>query len=146
MRHPGILIVDDEEGIRELVRRRLEKQGYVCYTAPNGYEALEVLATEAVDLALVDVMMPSMTGLSLFQHVRESYPDVAVIFSTAVDDLSLAVEHIKKGAYDYVVKPVTQARLQRAVEEPSASATPCWRGKTPRRRRAGSRSKTCLPR
>ena len=63
------------------------------------------------------MMMPKMTGLSLFQRVKELYPDVAVVFVTAVDDLSIAVEHLKQGAYDYLVKPVTRRRLQEVVEE-----------------------------
>jgi DNA-binding NtrC family response regulator len=111
--HTGkrILIVDDEEGIRDLLKDNLEARGYVCSTAPNGDAALEILAAEPADLALIDIMMPRMTGLSLFQHLTELHPDTAVVFITAIDDVSVAVEHLKKGAYDYVCKPVSRARL-----------------------------------
>ncbi len=112
-----ILVVDDEDGIRDLFKDNLEEQGYICHAAPSGDAALEVLANDRVDLALVDVMMPGMTGLSLFQHVKERYPGVAVVFVTAMDDLDLAVDYLKNGAYDYVVKPVTRRRLQQVVEE-----------------------------
>lgn len=112
-----ILIVDDEAVIRELLKVNLEEAGYVCHMAPSGDAALDVLAAETVDLALVDVIMPKMTGLTLFQHMKERHPDVAVVFSTAVDDLNLAVEHLKNGAYDYMVKPMTRKRLYQVVEE-----------------------------
>ena len=112
-----ILIVDDEDGIRELFKVILEERGYVCYTAPSGDVALEVLAAETVDLALVDIIMPKMTGTTLFQQVKERYPDVAVVFSTSLDDLNLAVDYLKNGAYDYIVKPMTRERLRQVVEE-----------------------------
>ena len=112
-----ILVVDDEEGIRDFFKLILEQEGYECQVAPSGDAALQVLAAENVDLALVDVMMPTMTGLSLFQHMKERHPEVAVVFITAVDDLKIAVEHLKIGAYDYVVKPVTRKRLHQVVEE-----------------------------
>ena len=90
----SILIVDDFENSLLLFKQGLEEKGYVCHTAASGSAALEVLATEAVDLALIDVMMPGMTGLSLFQRLKELYPQLAVIFITGVDDLDLAVEHL----------------------------------------------------
>ena len=105
-----ILVVDDEEGIRDLFKLILEQEGYECQVAPSGDAALQVLAAENVDLAFVDVMMPTMTGLSLFQHMKERHPEVDVVFITAVD-------HLKIGAYDYVVKPVTRKRLHQVVEE-----------------------------
>ena len=89
----------------------------MCYTAANGESALGILAAHSVDLALVDMMMPGMTGLSLFGHITDRFPDTAVIFDTAVDDLSLAVRQLKEGAYDYMVKPVSRKRLLHSVEE-----------------------------
>lgn len=115
-----IPIVDDEEGIRDLLdllRENLEEQGYVCYTAASGESALDILADHPVDLALLDMMMPGMTGLNLFRHMTDRFPDTAVIFDTAVDDLSLAVRQLKDGAYDYIVKPVARKRLLNSVEE-----------------------------
>ena len=122
-----ILVVDDEPGIRDLLKDNLEEQGYVCHTAPDGDAALNVLAEQTVQLALVDIMMPGMTGLSLFERVRERYPDLAVIFVTAWDDLNIAVQNLKNGAYDYVVKPVTRKRLQQAVERLWPSGKLYWK-------------------
>ena len=112
---PHVLIVDDEEGIRELMSDNLSELGYTCHTASCGDDALALLSRQEVQVALLDVMMPGMTGLSLFQHLQERFPNIAVVFVTAVDDLSLAVEHLKSGAYDYVVKPVTRRRLHQVV-------------------------------
>ena len=112
-----ILVVDDEVGIRELLRETLEQYGYKCHTSGDGPAALETLSGQPIDLALVDMMMPGMTGLTLFRQLRDRYPSTAVIFLTAVDDLSRAGENLKDGAYDYLVKPVTRKRLRRAVEE-----------------------------
>lgn len=112
-----ILIVDDEEGIRDLFRDNLQGRGYRCGTAPDGTAALELLTLEEYDLAIVDMMMPGMSGISLFEQIRQNWPDLAVIFVTAVDKLGLAVDHLKKGAYDYIVKPVKRRTLAQAVED-----------------------------
>ncbi len=112
----SVLIVDDSLDNRLLIRKFLESD-YPCIEASNGNAALDVLGSESVDLALLDIMMPGMTGLSLFQHIMDLYPEVAVIFVTSVDDLRIAVEHLKKGAYEYIVKPVTRERLRGAVDE-----------------------------
>lgn len=111
-----ILVVDDEAGIRELFRAVLEEDGYICQTASSGNGALEVLSAGNIALALVDVNMPRMTGLSLFRHIADLHPDVGVMFVTAVDDVELVSEHLNRGAYDYLVKPVSQSRLLQAVK------------------------------
>jgi DNA-binding NtrC family response regulator len=119
MRYFGsrIIIVDDEQGIRDLLQENLEEAGYICYTAGSGDEALKVLAAQTVELAIVDIMMLGMTGLSLFDYIKELYPDVAIIFATAVNDANLGVEVLKDGASDYIVKPVTRKRLLRAAQD-----------------------------
>ena len=112
----SVLIVDDSLDNRLLIRKFLESD-HSCLEASSGNAALDVLGSESVDLALLDIMMPGMTGLSLVQHIMDLYPEVAVIFVTSVDDLRIAVEHLKKGAYEYIVKPVTRERLRGAVDE-----------------------------
>ena len=128
-----ILIVDDQQGVRELFKENLQEQGYICLAASSGDEALEIMATQTVDLALIDIMMPGMNGLVLFQHVKELYPAVAVIFITAMNDADIAVEHLKNGGYDYIVKPVTRHRLQQAVEEALEKCTAMLEDKQNRR-------------
>ena len=112
-----ILVVDDEEEIRDLYKDSLEESGHVCHGAANGNAALELRDTEVVDLMLLDITMPGMNGLTLFQHVKELHPGVGVIFVTAMDDVSIAVDYLKVGACDYLVKPVSLKHLKRAVED-----------------------------
>ena len=109
-----ILIVDDEEGIREMFKETLEDCGYACRTAPSGEVALEILSSSTIDLLLLDILMPKMDGLTCFEQIRESYPDVGVVFVTAMDDVSVAVRNIQEGAYDYLVKPIA-AKLMEQV-------------------------------
>ena len=112
-----LLIVDDEVAFSRVIKDSLEEEGYTCFTAPSGNSALELLANEPVDLALVDIVMEGMTGLGLFQHARALHPHLPLIFMTAMDDMNVAVDQLKQGAYDFLVKPVQHSRLQRAVEE-----------------------------
>lgn len=112
-----ILVVDDESGLRELHQENLEDAGFICFTAANGQAALDILAVEAIDLAVVDIIMPGMSGLELFEQMKEQYPWIAVLFVTAVDQMDVAVSRVKGGALDYLIKPVSRAKLIGAVGE-----------------------------
>lgn len=116
-RNHQILVVDDERGLRDLHQENLEDAGYICFTADNGEAALEILAVEAIDLAVVDIIMPGMSGLQLFHRMKEHYPWTAVLFVTAVDQMDVAVSRVKEGAFDYLIKPVSRANLIGAVGE-----------------------------
>lgn len=116
-RNHQILVVDDESGLREIHQENLEDAGFICFTAANGQDALDLLAVEAIDLAVVDIIMPGMSGLELFQQMKERYPWIAVLFVTAVDQMDVAVSRVKGGALDYLVKPVSRAKLVGAVNE-----------------------------
>ena len=111
-----ILIVDDEQDIRSLLKVSLEKKGYLCHTADGAEAAMEVLIKEPVDLALIDIIMPGMTGLSLFKHIKETFPGVAIVFVTNVDDMNLAFDSIIDGAYDYIIKSKIPFKLFQSVE------------------------------
>lgn len=112
-----IMVVDDEPGVRQLLAETLSELGHVCLTASSGLEALDLLRAEQVDLILMDIVMPGMSGLTLFKRVRERYPDTAVIFATAMSDLEVAVEYLKQGAYDYLTKPITLKGLRQAIDD-----------------------------
>ena len=116
-RNHQILVVDDESGLRDIHQENLEGAGFICFTAANGQAALDVLAVEAIDLAVVDIIMPGMSGLELFQQMKEQYPWIAVLFVTAVDQIDVAVSRVKGGAFDYLVKPVSRDKLIGAVGE-----------------------------
>src|SRR5450631_1933815 len=95
-----ILIVDDEEAIREVVSTLLEAQGYECASVGNGRLAQAYLGGHAVDLVLSDMVMSEMDGLSLVGWLRKNDPEVPAIMVTAMHDLSTALEAIRRGAYD----------------------------------------------
>lgn len=111
MEQGKILVVDDEEAIREVVSTMLEAQGFECITVGNGRAAVEQIEKNALDLILSDMIMPEMDGLKLLEWARMHDPDVPVIMVTAMHDLSTALESIRRGAYDYILKPFEKDQL-----------------------------------
>jgi len=111
----NILVVDDEEAIREVVSTLLEVQGYRCSVAPNGRAALELFGKNGFGLVLSDIVMPEMDGLKLLAQLRSQDPDVPVIMVTAMHDISIALEAIRAGAYDYILKPFEKDQLHLSV-------------------------------
>lgn len=106
-----VLVVDDEEAIREVVSTMLESKGYQCAVAQNGRVAQEQIKKETPDLILSDMIMPEMDGIKLLEWVRQYDPDVPVIMVTAIHDISTALEAIRRGAYDYILKPFEKDQL-----------------------------------
>ncbi|MDR3053732.1 MAG: response regulator transcription factor [Coriobacteriales bacterium] len=100
-----ILIVDDDEYIRELLRALLFAEGFETCEAKNGAVALEVMAEQNPDLAIVDVMMPQMDGFELCRHLRRYYEDLPVLMLTAKGELGNKVAGFTAGADDYLTKP-----------------------------------------
>ena len=100
-----ILIVDDEEVIRRLLRQKLSSEGYQCQEAGNAAQALDELRSKPVALVILDIKMPGKLGIELLPELRASYPDTAVIMATAITDTSTAIQCMKQGAYDYLTKP-----------------------------------------
>ncbi len=116
-----ILVVDDEETIREVVSSMLNQAGYKTRLATSGMEALELLSCgDEFELVLSDMMMPEMDGIALLEKIKERFPDVPVVMVTAVHDVSTALGAIRQGAYDYLLKPFEREQLlvmaRRAVE------------------------------
>ena len=101
----SILIVDDEEPIRVLLQECLQGQGYQTQKAANGDEALNALGANSFDLVLSDVRMPGMNGLELLETIAKKYEEVGVLMLTACEDVGMAVQAMKLGALDYVLKP-----------------------------------------
>jgi putative nucleotidyltransferase with HDIG domain len=110
-----ILIVDDEEAIREVVSTLLEAQGYACTIAEDGRKGLEAFRKDTFDLVLSDIVMPEMDGMKLLAELRQDDPDVPVIMVTAMHDISIALEAIRSGAYDYILKPFEKDQLHLSV-------------------------------
>lgn len=110
-----ILIVDDEPPVSELLSRWLVAAGYDCVVAESGATALKELETRRFDLALLDVMMPGMSGIDLMTIMKPLFSDVAVIFVTAVDDRDTAKLAADLGAYAYIIKPFERSEIMFAV-------------------------------
>jgi len=106
-----ILIVDDEEIVRQSLADWLEKEGYAAETAPDGVTALSMLAHGEWDLVLVDLKMPGMDGLQVLDAARQARPALAVVMITAYATVETAVKAIKLGAADYIVKPFDPEEL-----------------------------------
>jgi DNA-binding NtrC family response regulator len=101
----NILIVDDEEIVRESLREWLLDDGYKADTAEDGFSALRMLKEKTYDIAIIDLKMPKMDGLELMERMKEVSPETKVIMITAYATVHTAVQAIKMGAYDYLVKP-----------------------------------------
>lgn len=108
-----ILVVDDEESIREFLEIMLKKEGYEITLAEDGQKAKDLLAKKSFDMIISDLQMPNVTGIELLKHVKESYPDVVFMMITAFGTTETAVEAMKMGAYDYLTKPfkIDEVRL-----------------------------------
>ena len=107
-----ILVVDDEESIREIVCSMLTTASYKCRQASSGMEALALLESgEKFELMLSDLMMANLDGIGLLERTKERYPDMPVVMVTAVHDISVALAAIRNGAYDYLLKPFEREQL-----------------------------------
>src|SRR5271170_7173187 len=111
-----ILVVDDEEAIREIVCAILAAAGYTWKQASSGMEALALLNSgEQFELMLSDLMMADLDGIGLLERTKEGYPDMPVVMVTAVHDISVALAAIRNGAYDYLLKPFEREQLLATV-------------------------------
>ena len=112
-----ILIVDDEQIMRESLAGWLERDGHHVDTAASGEEALEKSKGTLFDILLVDIKMEGISGLEVLRQVKESDPDVAVVIITAYGSISTAIEAMKNGAYDYLLKPFDPMELGVLIEK-----------------------------
>src|SRR5229473_4428592 len=116
MPNERILVVDDEETIREVVSSMLGSGHYQCKQAASAFEALALLDSgEEFELMLSDLLMPDLDGIGLLERTKEKFPDMPVVMVTAVHDISVALAAIRNGAYDYLLKPFEREQLLNAV-------------------------------
>ena len=110
-----ILIIDDEPGIRTVLRDILEDESYTVIDAEDGIQGLAYLAANQVDLVFLDVWLPNMGGMDVLKKVREQYPDIEVIMISGHANISLAVQATKMGAFDFLEKPLSLDRTMTVV-------------------------------
>jgi putative nucleotidyltransferase with HDIG domain len=112
-----ILIVDDMASIRNTIARVLAKEGYNCSVAADGDSALAKLRESQFHLVLLDLNMPGKSGTEVLKETVVQYPETAVIIITATDDAETAIELMRAGAYDYIIKPVNLNMLSLRIEK-----------------------------
>jgi len=114
--HPRILIVDDEPRMRESLDILLSNEGYATQAAQCGQEAIEILSHHEYDVALVDMVMPDMTGPQLMDHIKTLHPKTFIIAITGHASLDSALGALRKGAYDYLKKPFEHEELINTIQ------------------------------
>jgi two-component system nitrogen regulation response regulator NtrX len=120
MTEPAVLIIDDEEGIRESLSGIFEDEGYAALTASSGEEALKMLREQSPDLIMLDVWLPGIDGVQTLKEIKNLKPDLPVIMISGHGNIELAVKATKTGAYDFLEKPLSLERVilaaKRALE------------------------------
>jgi putative nucleotidyltransferase with HDIG domain len=119
-----ILVVDDEAHVRSMIAATLERQGYEVQIASGGDEASETLDHNAFDLVLTDIVMQDGGGIALLERMHAQQPNLPVVMVTAIHDIGVAIDSMRRGAYDYLLKPFEREHLlntvQRALEHHQA--------------------------
>jgi len=109
-----LLLVDDETRYLETTRKLIERQGYDVWTAPGGEKALEIMAAHNIHVVILDVKMPGMDGNETLRHIKEMYPLTEVIMLTGHATVDSAIDGLKSGAWDYLMKP---ADVEQIIEK-----------------------------
>jgi DNA-binding NtrC family response regulator len=125
-----VLVVDDEQDVREILDSVLRKLDYIPYVAESGQEALEILKNNKIDVVLSDLYMPGMDGIELLKRVRTLSKSIVFLIITAHPTIETAVDAIKKGAYDYLTKPFhieeVRVKINRAIEKSGLTHSLRW--------------------
>ncbi|MEM6528548.1 MAG: response regulator transcription factor, partial [Chloroflexota bacterium] len=112
-----VLVVDDEGAIRYSVSKTLQRVGYRVSEAASGEEALEQIAEQEFDVILTDIRMPGIDGVELLRRIKDLVPDASVILMTGYASLGTAIEALRLGAHDYLIKPSSSQDIKHSVSE-----------------------------
>jgi two-component system response regulator PilR (NtrC family) len=130
MQKKRVLVVDDEQDVRETLGTVLEKLDYQAMTAADGDEALDIVQTQKVDVILSDLYMPGMNGIELLKRIKSQRKNIVFLMITAHPTIETAVDAIKKGAYDYLTKPFhieeVRIKISRAMEKSGLTQSLKW--------------------
>jgi len=120
-----ILILDDEEDIRTVIRRQLSGTQYEVLEAEDAEQAMQLLGENAltIDVIITDVRMPRISGVEAVDYFRRNHPSTPIIVLTGFPDMDLAVDFMKEGVVDYLVKPVEREKLVEAVQKAAQQRT-----------------------
>src|SRR5512141_528094 len=111
----NILIVEDEETLRESIKRIFVKEGYTVDGAESAEQGLALLETGMYDVILTDIILPGMDGIEMLTRVRELVPDQIIIVVTAYASLDTSIKALRAGAYDYIMKPIIHEEIKQIV-------------------------------
>ncbi len=111
-----VLVVDDETHVRAMIGSTLERKGYEVQLASSVREALEALESNTYDLVLTDIVMQDLNGIALLEKLHAQQPNLPVVMVTAIHDISVAIDSMRRGAYDYLLKPFERDHLIGTVE------------------------------
>lgn len=131
-----VLIVDDQEDIRFALAKIVEKQGYSAVTAATGGDAMELVHSSVIDLVFLDIDLPDGSGIDLIHTIKEVTEDIDIVMLTGIDEARTAIESLRAGAVDYIVKPfdiiefkvILNRILQSRMMDKKAALTPCDTG------------------
>jgi DNA-binding NtrC family response regulator len=112
----GVLIIDDQEMVRGLCQQVIESLGYSCYQAESGEQAMEIAERQPIDIIIADLKLPGLSGIELLERVKASNPRIEVIIMTGYASVTSAVQAMKLGAADYIVKPFSPEEMKVLVE------------------------------
>ena len=130
MKKKKILVVDDEQDVRETLESVLSKLDYDPLVAAGGKEALDIIRQNKIDIVLSDLYMPEMDGIELLKRVKTENRNIVFLMITAHPTIETAVDAIKKGAYDYLTKPFhideVKMKLNRALEKSGLTHSLNW--------------------
>lgn len=126
-RQPTVLVVDDEQSVRDVIYRYLTKRGYDVLTTRNGREALLLGAHGNFDVILLDIHMPGMNGLEVLHQLKQKYPECTVIMLTGVADPESSIESaaLGMGAAIFLKKPCPLVEVERAIEQATGQGRRC---------------------
>lgn len=117
LQHARLLLVDDEDNFRETIAKRMVKRGLSVLQAGNGEDGLSLMAMQPMDVVIMDVKMPGMSGIETLGRIKKAYPDTQVILLTGHSATQDGVSGIKSGAFDYLSKPVELDHLIRKIDQ-----------------------------
>jgi DNA-binding NarL/FixJ family response regulator len=116
MKKKSVLIVDDEESIRISLKRMLEKEKFQVETAEGGSMALKELKKHPYDIILTDIMMDDISGIQLLKNIKKKYSDLPVLLMTGFSSIDSAIDALRLGASDYILKPCTKKKILSSIE------------------------------
>lgn len=103
----NILVIDDEQGIRTVLKDVFEDEGHQAFLAEDGFQGFRILETDSIDLVILDIWLPNMGGIDVLKRIKEEYPDIEVIIISGHANIKVAVDAVKLGAFDFLEKPLS---------------------------------------